>query len=182
LTFCTIPLIISCLIWFFTQRNASYINDSSGIKVDSKFNDKIQNYFLDSQRWIQSCESLDEILWGAIESSLPAVKYRPKSSLYSSNTQKLSKMYNLLELFKVHIPYLETIITDTHFGNQQVKLDCNILILILLDFKYCTVARDRMGRMLTFVGRILQVLLDIFKCHYALILLFIIVTLITFLK
>ena len=85
------------------------ISNCQPAKVDSKFNDKIQNYFLDSQRWIQSCESLDEILWGAPESSLPAVKYRPKSSLYSSNTQKLSKMYNLLELFKVHIPYLETI-------------------------------------------------------------------------
>jgi hypothetical protein len=48
------------------------------------------------------------------------------------------------------IPFMDTVFTDTHFGNKSTFFGSKIVI-----YMYIVVTRDRMGRMLAFVGRTL---------------------------
>lgn len=62
------------------------------------------------------------------------------------------KMVTITTAF-LRIPFLETFITDTHFGKLSLSVihRCSTLTSY---FFYSLVTRDRMGRMLTFVARI----------------------------
>lgn len=68
--------------------------------------------------------------------------------------ESLENPYNKFITFAdkfVKIPFMESTITDTHFGKCSNGDKC----FCLSDFPFITGARDRMGRYLTFVGRLM---------------------------